>query len=184
MRASCFLALLHFALLVPSYLLSPLVYLILRALSPIKVYDRKTNISSLFHRPRINSKSPQLQGKLRTERQAFPYNHSHDPQTAVYIFDSPVTPGHNSWPPRDRHTLLRAERHVPDADITAASPLWNDLGLRRTVLLLSTALEEYSPFFRFINLQQQPCRRTIFPMCLWSNTTTQMRRAAIRYGMI
>jgi hypothetical protein len=42
--------LLHFALLVPSYLLSPLVYLILRALSPIKVYDRKTNISSPFHR--------------------------------------------------------------------------------------------------------------------------------------
>ena len=184
MRASCFLALLHFALLVPSYLLSPLVYLILRALSPIKVYDRKINISSPFHRPRINSKSPQLQGKLRTERQAFPYNHSHDPQTAVYIFDSPVTPDHNSWPPRDRHTLLRAERHVPDADITAASPLWNDLGLRGTAPLLSLAIEEYSPFFRFINLRQSCRRQTTFLMCLWSNTTTQMRRAVIRYGMI
>jgi hypothetical protein len=137
-RASCFLEL-DFALLVPPYLPSSLVYLILRALSPIKVYDRKINISSLFHFIASEQFEKALNCRASCERKdkPFPYNHSATPttlRTAVCIYDSPVTPDHNSWPPRDRHTLLRAERHVPDADITAASPLWNDLGLHRCSL--------------------------------------------------
>ena len=99
--------LLHFAIVGAVLSSGCLICLILRALSPIKV-STATYIS--FPRCFIasdHSKSPQLQGGLRTERQAFAYHHSHDPRTAVCIFDSSVTHDFNSWPPRDRHTLLR-----------------------------------------------------------------------------
>jgi hypothetical protein len=57
----------HFALLVPSYLLSPSVYLILRALSPIKAYDRNLHNHISFPRCFIasgRSEKPSAAGQV------------------------------------------------------------------------------------------------------------------------
>lgn len=122
---------LHFAIVGAVLSSSRLICSILRALSPDKGLDRNILTYHLLDCfiASDHSKSPQLQGSLRTERQAFAYHHSHDPRAALCIFDSSVTQRSQLLAAtRSSHTATLQNATFPNADITAASrTLWNDL---------------------------------------------------------
>jgi hypothetical protein len=112
-------------LFAPPYLSSRLIYSILRALSPIKASDRQQPTYHFLSvsAPRILQEALNCRASYERKDKPFPSHHSHDPRTAVCIFDSLVTQVSQLLAAtRSSHTATLQDATVPDADITAASP--------------------------------------------------------------